>query len=202
MNQNAIAATPSRCMRPASARGQYRCDLCRLVAATEPNRRQNGALALGMADSLNGPLMPSMGSGDGLDTLRCHRPAMQLFWEAPSRHGSFTVHAWHSGLVASWHYAPHPVFLTLLTTALEVGKTAARHRPHTTAAPIWAPIQRQWAAKHGGLFRKNAGYSKRTQRRWASFFSSAMRRLALSCFCSSCMRSRSVTLPSSLICSS
>lgn len=129
-------------------------------------------------------------------------PPCNCFGKHLPGNGSFTVHAWHSGLVASWHYAPHPVFLTLLTTTLEVGKTAARHRPHTTAAPIWAPIQRQWAAKHGGLFRKNAGYSKRTQRRWASFFSSAMRRLALSCFCSSCMRSRSVTLPSSLICSS
>lgn len=205
MNQNAIAATPSRCMRPASARGQHQCDLCRLVAATEPNRRQNGALALGMADSLNGPPMPSMGQRRWTGTPSAVTdPPRKPFREAPSRQRhTFTDRAWHSGLLASLHYAPHPEFLTLSTPALEAGKPCSRYATQNASHWHGAPIQRQLGRPaHAGLLRKHAGYSKRAQRRWASFFSSAMRRLALSCFCSSCMRSRSVTLPSSLICSS
>lgn len=95
-------------------------------------------------------------------------------------------------------YAPRPPFPTPSTSDSGIWKNPAPAMPRGKLARPADPVT-AWASKDCTGLMKKAGLAHLAQRRWASFFSSAMRRLALSCFCSSCMRSRNVTLPSSLI---
>lgn len=140
------------------------------------------------------------------NTFRCHRPATQAvrastFPATAQLHRSCLAFK-PSGIAV---LCPAHGISDTLDPGTGRGEIPLAICPTACAALAWIANPATVGPTHivaGLLAKKLLAYSKPIQRRWASFFSSAMRRLALSCFCSSCMRSRSVTLPSSLMCSS